>query len=535
MPRQLIDRNANVILIYGAWPDPRGGGILSVVHDQILALNELHQTVLLICSASSIDHTAAESSIFLAHIPSGRPFNWKKAVSEMISFGSFEELAQADRSGWTGFVGLNLDQVSIIHSHSDTIIPRDEAGERKTNDYVTLLEHIEHTYGRRPKLVRTRHEDLHGTLDRLMRLTGIDYVELNSDHRQVLLDGGIDLEHIVARHTADHRRELIAQGWNEDYTDAAIHHVWFAISQLRLWQREQADADMIVSLGDASSQQLKSLLPGDFHKHRYVYNGTSFLNRDRARIDRLLYDYHVNRGLACYRGGAKRKERISFSPHNQKVVFVGRDDISKGVNELVLALRDLYHGGYSNVRAIIVGRFSQERRQQLCQHDPQCAPDYLLFTGWVADADELASILAFGNVTAIPSHYDSFNLVGCESYLMGTPCVVTERIGAAEVYLTNPARHSVQIALPVRKPFATGPNRFFGVDVTSLASQLATILDDDHLAISLSEEGRKFVETHYSYREMGKRYLDIYLSLLKDPSCQSAISKHKGTTSHAHE
>src|SRR5207249_1701248 len=106
---------------------------------------------------------------------------------------------------------------------------------------------------------------------------------------------------------------------------------------------------------------------------------------------------------------------------------------------------------------------------------------YMLFTGRVSDPDVLASLYAFGTVTALTSHVEAFALTALESYQMGTPCVVTEGTSAADVYLDEPRRRGVQIALPVARPHRDGIHRYFGVDVDSLARQLDAVLADDGL------------------------------------------------------
>ncbi len=501
------------ILIHGMIPNPRRTGVTSVVHDQILALNELGVSSLLIFSARALDLDAPISQFFLCQIPAGVAFDWQDVVSRRIFFDGFQEFVRLLDDGNLPQLREELSRVTVFHSHSDSIIPRDSA-DSSGNNYLTLLDYIERVSGRRPKFVRTRHDDLQSGLDRLMRLTGIDFVALSVDEKNACLRNGSELIPLVEQRIRNHRNELISQNCSEDFLDQAIHHVWWVTAQLQLWQREQTDADAIVSLCPLAALELRNLLPNSRDNLTYVYNGTSFKRQDKASVDKLLMDYHTRASLECYRAGSWEKQRIRFTTEEKKMIFVGRDDIGKGINEFVRAAEKLYHGGYSHVRAIVAGNFSQPRRRQLCKHDTRHASEYLLFTGHIADPNELAAVMAFGNVTAVCSYYDPFNLVGCESYLMGTPCVVTERTGAADVYLTNPAQHGEKIALPIRKPYAAGINRFFGVDSDSLAAQIAFLLDDDELAYSLGQAGKRFVETHYNYLTMGEHYLDLYERLL---------------------
>ncbi len=203
-----------------------------------------------------------------------------------------------------------------------------------------------------------------------------------------------------------------------------------------------------------------------------------------------------------------------LTSESKKVVFVGRAIRVKGVFELVEGLRDLYHSGRTDVRGILVGEFPLDFRRQLVALDPEHAREYLLFPGWLEDPDHLAALFALGNVTAVPSHCEAFCLTALESYRMGRPCVVTERTGAGEVYLTNPRRHGFDIARPVRRQNDAGITRYYGVDVVSLAAELAFLLDHPAEARRMAEDGERFVRQHYSIERMGLRYEELYNLLL---------------------
>lgn len=491
-------------------------GISSVVHDQVLSLTELGYHVLLLYAARWVDATATSTQVCLCYAAAYQSFRWQNFCATSISFESFDDLKNKIELDEYRPLRSAFAQVEIVHSHADWIIPRaSNAG--NFNSYQTLLDCVERLRGSRPKLVRTRHDDLQGSLDRFMRLTGIDFVKLNDDDRLSILDGSFDLQESVARRTESGRAELLAQGFTQGYLDEAIHHVWFVTAQWQLWRREQMDADAIVSLNRRAMDEIRCLMPPCRDNLDYVYNGTSFGRHNQERIDSLLSAYHGQRGLRCFRGDELEKEPIAFSPEDQKVLFVGRDDPSKGIVEFVRGVALLRRRGYSKVRAIIAGRFDQLRRSELCAYDLENASQYLLFTGHIDDADELAALLAFGNVTAICSHYDPFNLVACESYRLGTPCVITEGIGAADVYIEHPARLGKRIAMPIKKPALDGLNRFFGVDIDSLAEQIANFIDNPELAFKLGRDGREFVEEHYNYLAMGKRYAELYQRLVLCP------------------
>ncbi|MEL6106759.1 MAG: glycosyltransferase family 4 protein [Planctomycetota bacterium] len=498
----------HTVLQFACWPDPRGGGISSVTHDLTLSLNEQGWDVVLLYPATVLSEDEHPDAIYATRIDSSQPFQWRDATDRAGRFESLTHLLDADP------IEIDLQSVSLIHTHFDLMIPGPNARSGDYNSYRTLQHHIERATGFRPKLVRTRHDDLQGGLDRLMRLTGIDFLALPPDERAHLLGAEADLPPIVEKHVRAARDRLIAQGVPPAVLDRAIDHVWYVVSQLNLWETEQEDADAVVSLYKGGSRLLRAFHPNGKNNLAHIYNGTSIVRHDPSSVDQLLDEYHRD-GLLCFHGGAEHESASRFLPSDQKVIFVGRDDPSKGISELVQAVGRLYHRRPNRrVRAIIVGHFSRERRIELCRFDRAHAEEYLLFTGWVDDAERLLSILAFGNVTAVPSHYDPFNLAACESFLAATPCVITESIGAAEVYLEQPSRNGTQIGLPVRKPHTEGIDRFYGVDINSLASQIERLFDDEDLSYRLGRAGHEFVRQHYDYRVMGHRYTQLYELLL---------------------
>ena len=274
--------------------------------------------------------------------------------------------------------------------------------------------------------------------------------------------------------------------------------------------REQREIDAVVSLTGRGMRELTEFFGRAGGSLVVVNNGTSFKPECPSRVETLLRGYRSRSGLLVHRGGDRHAERFSFGAGDRIVLFVGRSVPEKGIYELAEALKLVHHRSRGKVRGIFVGAFESKVRQQLSAIDPAGARDYLLFTGQVADNDVLAALYALGDATAMVSHFEAFGLSAAESYLMGTPCLVTEGTSAADAYLDGPGRLGMRIALPVARPHREGLRRFSGVDVDSLASQLHSILFDDGLARRLGEDGKAYVQHHFSYQMMGDRYLELF-------------------------
>ena len=511
-----IPQRKKDILVYGAWPDPRSSGISSVVHDTIKGMNEEGYNVYLITRNYNDPNP---TSIDLMEIPGDRPFDWQETVKAPKKYSSFPDLIKKDSETKKRDGDSLLSRIGIIHSHFDDLIPNPNENERSPNNYQVLADYITRASGERPKLVRTRHDETHEGIDRLNRLTGLDWERLSPDVRESYLKDGTPLKDIVRDYVSQHRNEMKQKYRLDDlYLDNAIDHVWYALHQLRLWQREADDFDTIINHTRQDADETKRLgIAGEQNYHKFfpIHNGSSFSPKDMDKINGLLEEYHHNGGLECYRAGDDAKEKIYFSPEDKKMIFVGRANSSKGSYELAQSLANLRKKGIKNIKGIFVGGgFDARARRELEALDPENARDYLLFTGRVEDPDVLASIYSFGNATVIPSHYECFNLVGVESLKLGKPLIVTNFSGPGEIYIKHPEKYGIRIALPVDKPHKEGPDRYYGVDLDSLESRIREITTDDALAAELGERGKQFVEEHYSHHLMGKRYAELFSSLM---------------------
>ena len=508
----------DAILMYGYPPQQRGGGPNSIVYNLAKELHRAGRDVLFL--VADFPSPGANRTLGISVQLAAEPHDPRRMMESFVPLESFAALRSKDALLRLGLAGQTLKRVGIVHSHTSGLVPHYNDWERDPNNYVELRELLRGLTGAPPKFVRTRHEDAQSGMDRFMRFTGIDYFAASPQERRRILNGEVDLEPIVKAHVQSQRAQLKGEGSTDQYLDEAIHHVWWVVHQFRLWRRELRETDAVVSLTRRGQSLMHhATAEGDSPRSVGIRYGIDFCPSDPARLDQLLFGFHYEAGLKCYRAGNEPLERIPFRREDKKVIFVGRNVRDKGIFELAQALGKLYHSGVA-VRGIFVGHFEQPLRQAMAELDPVHSPQYLLFTGPVHDTDLLRAIFAFGDVTAIPSHYDPSPLVGMETYLAGTPCVVTEGIGATESYLEYPAQCGDEIALGVRKPHREGLRRFYGVDADHLASQLRQMLMNEPLAWQMAQRGKRFVEERYNAQAMTRKYLHLYdvLQAGQDPA-----------------
>jgi glycosyltransferase involved in cell wall biosynthesis len=506
------------VLMYGAWPNPRTSGISSVVHDVIKGINDSKRDVYLITQDWD-KLTQNPLAIQMMRIPASEPFDWRVTVQHREEFLSFEDLVEADARQELDPGQSLLSNVGLIHSHGDELIPHYNEHERHTNVYNTLVDHIAKSSGKIPKTVRTRHDEVQRDVDRLNRFAGIDWAATPLEKKLAILNDGREIQQNVEENIRQRGEEFVEK-YHLDPTEMenGLDHVWYVLHLLRQWRREAEYVDAIVNLTEDGVKSTLELTFPDTDPNKFVAinNGTSFEPKDWGKVHELVEGYHVRDELECYRGSSQEKEPINFNQMDKKVIFVGRPTVDKGIFELAESLKRIYHSGNKNIKGIFVGNFDEDVRKELESIDPEHAKEYLLFTGKVDDQDELASILMFGNVTALPSHSDTFNLVGAESLKMKTPIVTTHFSGIGDAYIGTPQRMGFQVALPVKKPFDEGPDRYFGVDVDSLTEQIERMITDDGLAWKLGQNGLEFVEKHLNCNRMGQEYADLFDRLIDD-------------------
>ncbi len=159
------------------------------------------------------------------------------------------------------------------------------------------------------------------------------------------------------------------------------------------------------------------------------------------------------------------------------LLFLGRVDPHKGASELLAHFSLFKERNGGDLALVVVG----EEVTKVPDH-----PD-MVATGFVDEAtkhDALAGMLAL----ALPSYYESFSMVLCESWAQRRPALVQGRCQA----LVGQA-HRSGAAIP-----------YVGFGQFEVAT--AELLGRPELAEALGDRGRAYVEEHYSWDDVIERY-----------------------------
>ncbi len=131
--------------------------------------------------------------------------------------------------------------------------------------------------------------------------------------------------------------------------------------------------------------------------------------------------------MDLFKPGEKTAARQKLNLSDEKtLLFVGRIDPLKGIEQLIEALTYLEYGG--RVKLVVIGgdEDSQDAIIRLQSMTKQLGlKDKVSFLGIVQHRD-LPAYYRAADICVVPSHYESFGLVALESLACGTPVIATD-------------------------------------------------------------------------------------------------------------
>ena len=149
----------------------------------------------------------------------------------------------------------------------------------------------------------------------------------------------------------------------------------------------------------------------------------------------------VNLDLFQPVGRLAARRQLGFEQNESMILYVGRFDPVKGLDRLLEAITHLRD---YRIRLVIIGGdgTETEETQSLIQLSQRWGvQDTVTFEGRIAQ-ENLPPYYSAADVLVVPSHYESFGLVGLESLACGTP-VVSTRVGVLDRLLRDGMNGSI--------------------------------------------------------------------------------------------
>ena len=176
----------------------------------------------------------------------------------------------------------------------------------------------------------------------------------------------------------------------------------------------------------------------------------------------------------------------------EKILFLGRICVDKGVRELIDATKKL-HEENENVRLYIGGIYEDGKLREEIEKNS----GFIEYLGWVSGEKKNRYLDECG-IVALPSYYEGMPVLVIEGMLHGC-CVVASNVGGIPDIIENEVDGLI---IPAG-------------DSDALRKAFERVMKDKDLADRLSCNGVKKAVEKYSMEKLLNRLLDCYSSILK--------------------
>jgi len=177
---------------------------------------------------------------------------------------------------------------------------------------------------------------------------------------------------------------------------------------------------------------------------------------------------------------SKLKSEYGILPEDRIIGFVGRLVNDKGINELILAWKELLKR-HSNIKLLLVGPF--EDRDSI----PETVKTYIADTPSVIHTgliEDIVPYYALMNVFILPSYREGFPTSVLEASAMGLPVLTTAATGCRDSIIEN----------------HTG--LFIGFDILDIVNKISIYLNNPSLAFNHGKNGRDFVLENFQQNKI---------------------------------
>lgn len=191
------------------------------------------------------------------------------------------------------------------------------------------------------------------------------------------------------------------------------------------------------------------------------------------------------------RGGFRKKYGLSDS--EKIILYLGRIDTTKGLDLLAKTFTGLSKG-VDNARLVITGPDDGYLPALKKLIKELKIEEKVLFTGPLYGQDKLNAYVD-ADVYVLPSFYEIFGITVLEALACGTPVIITDRCGLADVI-------NGQVGLVV--PY----------DQDQLQDALLRLLTDDDLREGFGKRGKSLVRKKFNWTKIAEQVEKMYQEIL---------------------
>ncbi|MFC1918895.1 glycosyltransferase [Chloroflexota bacterium] len=180
---------------------------------------------------------------------------------------------------------------------------------------------------------------------------------------------------------------------------------------------------------------------------------------------------------------------------NQKVVlYLGRLHKTKGLDLLARAFARMLDN-IKDVRLVITGPDDGYLRTLARLVKELKIEDHVLFTGPLYERDKLGAYVD-ADVHVLPSKYEIFGITVLEALACGTPVIVTDRCGVADII-----DRQAGLVVPC--------------DKDRLCDALIQLLGDDNLSQQFGETGRSLAYERFNWEKVARQVEETYREVIE--------------------
>ncbi len=192
------------------------------------------------------------------------------------------------------------------------------------------------------------------------------------------------------------------------------------------------------------------------------------------------------------RRGAFRK-KYSLSDSEKVILYLGRIDKTKGFDLLCKTFADLSKS-LNGIKLVIVGPDDGYLSSLKKLIKDLKIRDKVLFTGPLYGQEKLSAYID-ADVYVLPSIYEIFGITVLEACACGTPVIVTDRCGIADVI-----GREAGLVVPY--------------DKEQLQGALLKMLGDEKLRLKFGEKGKSLVNERFNWEKIAERVEGVYQSVI---------------------
>ena len=174
------------------------------------------------------------------------------------------------------------------------------------------------------------------------------------------------------------------------------------------------------------------------------------------------------------------------------VLFLGRIHPGKGLELLIPAFAQAQ---IPDAMLVIVGpdlqNFQATVESTIRQHN---IVDRVIFTGMLRGPDRIAA-LADADLFALPSYHENFGISVIEALAAGVPVIISDEVNVCREI----AAAQVGAVVPTK--------------IEPLAIELKRWISDDALRAAAAARAKPFVQEHYNWANIARRWVDHYVAL----------------------